>query len=209
MMRDDFPESVKRLLAFRVSTTCSNPGCQADTSGPEVDPRKAVNVGVAAHITSAAPGGPRFNPDLTPEQRSSAENGIWLCQTCSKLVDDDVIAYPEKVLRAWKDLAEHYAMMKVGRAKIPRQESEAQRKAREILKWKDKRVMLVKLNTGRAVALLGLRAHSSSVKVVDCTEHFVKVRGDGWDASRSLPLNDVELGHDDRLDCLELLERNL
>ena len=92
---------------------------------------------------------------------------------------------------------------------MPRHESEAQRKAREILKWKDKRVMLVKLNTGRAVALLGLRAHSSSVRVIDCNEYFVKVRGDGWDSSRSLPLNDVELGHDDRLDCLELLERNL
>ena len=60
-MRDDFSEDVKRIPAFRVSTTCSNPDCQADTAGPQEDPSKAVNLGVAAHITSASAGDPRFD----------------------------------------------------------------------------------------------------------------------------------------------------
>ena len=207
-MRDDFSESVKQILAFRVSTTCSNPECLADTAGPQEDPSKAVNLGVAAHITSASAGGPRFNANLTPEQRSSAENGIWLCQTCAKLVDNDVVRYPEKILRAWKDIAEHNAALNVGKTKTPRFESEAQRKAREILKWKDKYVTLVTINTGKAVYTLGVRGGSSQVKVIDCNEFSVKVIGQGWDCSKSVPLFNVELGYDDQHNCLELLEKN-
>lgn len=80
---------------------------------------------------------------------------------------------------------------------------------REILKWKDRYVTLLQINTGRAVYAIGLRGGSSHVKVLDCTEFFVKVAGDTWSNSRSIPLNNVELGHDDRLNCLELQERNL
>ena len=56
-MRDDFTDEVKRILAARTGNACSNPDCRAVTSGPQNDPTKAVNVGVAAHITAAAEGG--------------------------------------------------------------------------------------------------------------------------------------------------------
>jgi hypothetical protein len=52
-MRDDFAEQVKRTLAARVGNLCSNPDCQALTSGPQDDPTKVLNVGVAAHISAA------------------------------------------------------------------------------------------------------------------------------------------------------------
>jgi hypothetical protein len=207
-MRDDFPADVKQVLAFRVSTTCSNPQCLADTAGPQEDPSKAVNVGVAAHITSAAEGGPRFNPNLTPPQRGSAENGIWLCQTCAKLIDNDVTLHPEELLRAWKTMAEHNARMSVGKTKSPRFESEAQKKAKEIQKWQGKQVMLVTINTGHAVYSLGVRGGSCRAKVIDCTEFWVQVIGDNWDKSRSIPLNHVELGFNDQYNCLEILEKN-
>lgn len=207
-MRDDFAEEVKRILAYRVATSCSNPECSADTSGPQIDPSKAVNVGVAAHITSAAPGGPRYNSDLSPEQRCSAENGVWLCQTCAKLIDNDVVRYPETAIRAWKTLAEHNAALNVGKTKRPIAETPEQRKMRRILEWKDKLVMLVSINSGRAVHTIGLRGGSCHVKIVDCDEFSVRVLGKGWDRSRSIPLGDIEFGHDDRLNCLELLERN-
>jgi len=85
-MRDDFPIDVKRSLALRVRHTCSNPDCLAPTAGPQDDPSGTVNIGVAAHITAAASGGKRFDPNLTPEQRGSIDNGIWLCQNCAKLI---------------------------------------------------------------------------------------------------------------------------
>lgn len=70
---------------------------------------------MAAHITAASPGGPRYDAGLTAEQRGSATNGIWLCQTDAKLVDDDVASYPVDVLRSWKEHAEEGARAMLGR----------------------------------------------------------------------------------------------
>src|SRR5713101_2602138 len=84
--RDEFSQAVKRALAQRVALLCSNPACRAATSGPQRNPSKAVNVGVAAHITGAAPGGPRYDARMSEKDRRSASNGIWLCQNCAKLI---------------------------------------------------------------------------------------------------------------------------
>lgn len=105
-MRDDFSLSTKELLAKRVAYRCSNQKCRQVTSGPQEDPTKAVNIGVASHITAASPGGPRFDPSLTPKERQAAENGIWLCQSCAKLVDNDPTRYGVDTLRRWNALAE-------------------------------------------------------------------------------------------------------
>ena len=79
-MRDDFSAKVKGLLAKRVGYVCSNPNCRKQTSGPQKDSNKTINIGVAAHITAASSKGPRFDKSLTNEQRKSESNGIWLCQ---------------------------------------------------------------------------------------------------------------------------------
>jgi hypothetical protein len=100
--RDDFPLSVKEQLAKRVGNVCSLPECRRPTSGPHADPSKSVNIGVAAHITAAAPGGPRYDPGLTPIERRSAQNGFWVCQSHAKLVDSDESTYSLEQLRAWK-----------------------------------------------------------------------------------------------------------
>jgi hypothetical protein len=104
--RDDFSQSTKDTLARRVNFLCSNPDCPLATAGPHSDPEKAVSKGVAAHITAAAPGGKRYDPSLTPAQRSSANNGIWLCQNCAKLIDSDEARFTVELLRAWKVVAE-------------------------------------------------------------------------------------------------------
>ncbi len=105
-MRDDFSQSTKDTLARRVNFLCSNPDCPLATVGPHSDPEKAVNKGVAAHITAAAPGGKRYDASLTPEQRNSADNGIWLCQNCAKLIDSDEARFRVDLLREWKVIAE-------------------------------------------------------------------------------------------------------
>jgi hypothetical protein len=108
-MRDDFSLSTKETLAKRVNYHCSNPGCGHPTSGPQEDPTKIINIGVAAHITAASPGGPRFDPLLTPEQRKHVSNGIWLCQRCAKLIDSDEARYTVEKIRRWKESAESKA----------------------------------------------------------------------------------------------------
>ena len=114
-MRDDFTQSVCRLLAQRVGLHCSNPECRAATGGPQTDPGKAVNVGVAAHITAASSGGPRFDSTLAERERRSAGNGIWLCQTCAKLIDSDTPRFTTAVLTKWKADAECDARNRIGK----------------------------------------------------------------------------------------------
>lgn len=48
------------------------------TVGPHLNESGVVIVGVAAHITAASAGGPRFDPSLTEGQRRSPQNGISL-----------------------------------------------------------------------------------------------------------------------------------
>jgi hypothetical protein len=109
-MRDDFTAPVKDLLAKRVGFRCSNPACRKPTSGPQEDPAKAINVGVAAHITAASPDGPRYDLSLNSDARGDVANGIWLCQTCAKLIDNDHSRYPVEVLERWKAISESAAL---------------------------------------------------------------------------------------------------
>lgn len=115
--RDEFPLSVKRALASRVAHQCSNPDCTALTIGPGAGETNAVNLGVAAHITAAASGGPRFDASLTAEQRADISNGIWLCQNCARLIDADPAQFPADKLHAWKSAAEAQAGMQLGKGR--------------------------------------------------------------------------------------------
>jgi len=114
-MRDDFSLEVKRHLAARVGHLCSNPTCRALTAGPQDHPERSVNLGVAAHISGAAPGGPRYNPVITPAERSHIDNGIWLCQNCAKLIDSDLARFSEALLRGWRVVAEEFARDSLGK----------------------------------------------------------------------------------------------
>jgi tetratricopeptide (TPR) repeat protein len=105
-MRDEFSKKTKETLVKRVGMRCSNPGCRKLTSGPQADSNEAINIGVAAHITAASTEGPRYQPSLSKSERSSIGNGIWLCQNCAKLVDNDPATYTIEKLNNWKTEAE-------------------------------------------------------------------------------------------------------
>lgn len=108
--RDDFSAPTIRTIAQRAGYRCSNQSCLRPTIGPD-GASDSASIGVAAHITAAAEGGPRYNPTLSSDERAAAENGIWLCQTCSRLVDVDVASHPIDQLREWKTLAEMRAYL--------------------------------------------------------------------------------------------------
>jgi hypothetical protein len=52
---------------------------------------------------------------MTPEERANIANGVWLCQNCAKLVDNDQARFTAKVLHAWKAAAEEAALDQVGK----------------------------------------------------------------------------------------------
>lgn len=105
--RDDFSPTTKRTLAGRAGYACSNPDCGRPTAGAALgDDAKVVSVGVAAHIKGAAPGGPRYDPLQTAEERRHASNGIWLCSAHAKQIDDDHAHFTVDKLKTWKQQAE-------------------------------------------------------------------------------------------------------
>jgi hypothetical protein len=100
--RDDFSKPVIRTLASHVNYHCSNPECRRPTLGPSSNENEFVNIGKAAHITAAARGGPRYDPNLTREARRAISNGIWLCAIHADQVDKDADGFPVELLRKWK-----------------------------------------------------------------------------------------------------------
>lgn len=58
--------------------------------------------GVASHITAASKGGPRYDPSMSPDERSSESNGIWTCQIHGKFIDDNPSKVTVEELRRWK-----------------------------------------------------------------------------------------------------------
>ena len=118
-MRDEFDENAKEALSHRVGNRCSNPNCRKPTSGPQINPVKYVNIGVAAHITAASQGGPRYNAKLSTDERKSIDNGIWLCQNCAKLVDNDELRYTSDLLLEWKKTSEQAARLDVENLSLP------------------------------------------------------------------------------------------
>jgi hypothetical protein len=115
MARDNFSKAVIEKLHKRVAGRCSNPTCRVPTIGPSSDPDKSISIGVAAHITAASIGGPRYCHTMTERARKSMDNGIWLCSNCSIAIDRDIDRYPVELLNKWKIDAENAAKQELGK----------------------------------------------------------------------------------------------
>jgi hypothetical protein len=108
-VRDDFTSPIKTKIAKRAGYLCSNPHCRRLTVGAARGHDGSQNIGVIAHITAASPGGARYDPNLTLDQRSGADNGLLLCQVHAHLVDHDEKTFTVEILRKWKLDAERYS----------------------------------------------------------------------------------------------------
>jgi hypothetical protein len=78
--------TVKRLYA-RSGNRCAFPKCPI-----EIVQGDAL-VGEICHIKAARPGGPRYDPKLTPAERHGYDNLILLCSTHHTVIDQDEEAY--------------------------------------------------------------------------------------------------------------------
>ncbi|QKK27039.1 AAA family ATPase (plasmid) [Rhizobium hidalgonense] len=115
--RDEFTPATVRRLALRAGYMCAKPDCKQLTVGPSEDRKSRVTmVGVAAHITAASAEGPRYDADLSPIDRASEANGVWMCQTHGKLIDDTESRYTVAELRRWKKQHEEWVFARVASA---------------------------------------------------------------------------------------------
>lgn len=113
LKRDNFNKRTKNDLALRASYLCSR--CNCSTVGPSDEGKNAVTmIGVAAHICAAAPGAGarRYDPKMSPEERSHIDNGIWLCASCSVLIDRDDQYYTVEKLHEIK--SQHESSRRIG-----------------------------------------------------------------------------------------------
>ena len=117
--RDDFSLKTALQIAKRAGWLCSFPPCRTPTIGATADGNGEINIGTAAHICAAAPGGPRYDEKMTPDQRASANNGIWMCRDHGKAIDSDVEAFTVDLLRQWKREAEEDSRRRVLRNEAP------------------------------------------------------------------------------------------
>jgi hypothetical protein len=108
--RDDFTEKTKLQIAKRAGWLCSFPTCRTPTIGATSDGEGEINIGSAAHICAAAPGGPCYDETMSPEERSSANNGIWMCRDYGKAIDSTDSEFTVERLREWKKRAENESM---------------------------------------------------------------------------------------------------
>lgn len=102
--RDDFDPKVINTAKTQAAYICSNPSCRKLTIAPSlIDENKVQYMGKVAHITAAAVGGPRYDKDISEEERKSIRNAIFLCSNCADLIDKNKgIDYPESLLYDWR-----------------------------------------------------------------------------------------------------------
>jgi hypothetical protein len=99
----DFSPKVVLLLRDQVNGICSNPSCCNITVGPSDLYEGREIVGKACHIKAASVNGPRYDQKQSEEDRTSINNGIWLCSICADKIDkNNGIDYPLKTLYSWK-----------------------------------------------------------------------------------------------------------
>ena len=104
--RDEFTEKAKHQIAKRAGWLCSDPSCRRSTSGSNSDGNGEINLGTAAHICAAAPEGPRYDPQMTREQRKSPDNCIWMCRLHGTAVDAKDSKFTVELLHEWKAQAQ-------------------------------------------------------------------------------------------------------
>ena len=111
--RDDFSPKTVLQIAKRAGWLCSFPTCRNPTVGATSNGEGEINIGTAAHICAAAPGGPRYDEKMSPEERSSAKNGIWMCRDHGKAIDSTDPEFTVECLREWKKQAENDSWRRV------------------------------------------------------------------------------------------------
>jgi len=112
MTRENFTLKVREQIAESAGYQCSFPTCDRRTIGPSQTPGNVSKSGYAAHIYAASPRGPRGQGGLSPSELQAAGNGIWLCGTHAKLVDNNRgMDYPPEVLLSYKALHESRVLL--------------------------------------------------------------------------------------------------
>jgi hypothetical protein len=114
VVRQEFSFGTRDQIAKRAGFICSFPDCRGMTVAGSADRKSGLTLtGVAAHITAASEGGPRYDAAMSADERTSETNGLWLCQVHAKFVDDNPTVCTVENLRRWKIQHERWVFDRV------------------------------------------------------------------------------------------------
>lgn len=116
--RDNFTQFTRTKLAKQAGWICSFPNCGVLTVGSTSDGEDTIDSGEASHICAASPGGARYDETMTPEERTSIKNGIWMCRLHGKIIDSNDPEFTVERLREWKRNAEIESYRRVIRNEV-------------------------------------------------------------------------------------------
>ena len=100
-MGDEIPKrltpdkSTTGFLFLKSGNRCAYPGCDQPLLGSD-----SVLVGEIAHIEAAMPDGPRFNANMTNEQRRFESNLVLMCGTHHSVIDGDLDTWTVQASKA-------------------------------------------------------------------------------------------------------------
>lgn len=93
--------TVKRLFAVS-GNRCTFPNCTHSL----VEPESGKVVGRICHIKAGSPGGPRYDPEQTDEERHSFSNLLLMCPIHHDVIDADTVSYTVTRLTQMKETHE-------------------------------------------------------------------------------------------------------
>ncbi|MGR6520918.1 ABC-three component system protein [Rhodococcus erythropolis] len=106
-LRDRVPHAQEKVVISRSGNKCAYPDCGLDLT---IDPQSAGDqpkaTGKVAHIAAASPGGPRYDASMTPTQRSSAGNLVYLCGPHHDVIDSQLEYHTREFLLGAKRVHE-------------------------------------------------------------------------------------------------------
>lgn len=96
----EYTRSTLRKLDTLAGNQCAAPDCDRKLIARDGE----TIVSKICHIEAASPQGPRWNPDMTDDDRRHFSNLILLCDECHTIVDskDNEAAHPVELLKRWK-----------------------------------------------------------------------------------------------------------
>lgn len=98
-------QATKKQLFGASGNQCAFPNCNVEL----VDRDEEIVIGVIAHIHGKSPNGPRYDPDMTDEERDGFSNLMVLCPTHHARVDKNPEKYTAEKLKEWKEAHENSA----------------------------------------------------------------------------------------------------
>lgn len=118
--------TLKKLFVLS-GNECAFPGCTA----PVLDTEHGVLVGQICHIRGKSPGGPRYDPNQTEDERDGYENLLVMCAAHNKIIDDEATRdqFPVEFLLEFKSQHERRSRNTVVKESIIKRLVESLQKA--------------------------------------------------------------------------------